>query len=205
PAPRDSRPQRPGSGPGPPPDQPRPARQPRPDHRRAGGHPPLHVADGSGRSQRRRAAPARRPPHRLRAHRLRPQAGASRPPRRPPGGGGASLQERRGERGIAPPVSAGDLVLVVDDDDLVRKVVTAVLEADDYKVIEAANGAEALDKVKKHKPVLVILDVMMPGIDGVTVLQQMDHDDDVKVLMLTARDDTETEDASRSAGAHDFL
>ena len=98
-----------------------------------------------------------------------------------------------------------EVVLVVDDDDLVRKVVTAVLEADDYKVIEAASGAEALEQMKKHKPGLVILDVMMPGIDGVTVLQQMDHGTDVKVLMLTARDDTETEDASRSAGAHDFL
>ena len=102
-------------------------------------------------------------------------------------------------------MSANEVVLVVDDDDLVRKVVTAVLEADDYKVIEAASGAEALEQMKKHKPGLVILDVMMPGIDGVTVLQQMDHGTDVKVLMLTARDDTETEDASRSAGAHDFL
>ena len=79
------------------------------------------------------------------------------------------------------------------------------LEADDYKVLEAASGAEALEQVKKSKPALVILDVMMPGLDGVTVLQQLDHGDDMKVLMLTAKDDRETEDASRSAGADDFL
>ncbi|HEV3352689.1 MAG TPA: response regulator [Acidimicrobiales bacterium] len=96
------------------------------------------------------------------------------------------------------------VVLVVDDDDLVRKVVRAVLEADDYEVLEAPNGQVALEMIVERKPKLVILDVMMPGIDGVDVLKQMSHDD-ARVLMLTARDDLETEDASRAAGADDFL
>ena len=96
------------------------------------------------------------------------------------------------------------VVLVVDDDDLVRKVVRAVLEADDYEVLEAPNGELALDMITERKPRLVILDVMMPGLDGVDVCRQMDHED-ARVLMLTARDDLETEDASRAAGADDFL
>jgi DNA-binding response OmpR family regulator len=95
------------------------------------------------------------------------------------------------------------VVLVVDDDDLVRKVVRAVLEADDYEVLEAPNGQVALEMIVERKPKLVILDVMMPGIDGVDVLKQMSHDD-ARVLMLTARDDLETEDASRAAGADDI-
>ena len=95
-------------------------------------------------------------------------------------------------------------VLVVDDDDLVRKVVRAVLEADDYDVLEAPNGKLALELIDEKKPGLVILDVMMPGLDGVDVCRQMSHDGS-KVLMLTARDDVETEDASRAAGADDFL
>ncbi|MBV9412766.1 MAG: response regulator [Acidimicrobiia bacterium] len=96
------------------------------------------------------------------------------------------------------------VVLVVDDDDLVRKVVRAVLEADDYQVLEAPNGSQALEIIAERKPRLVILDVMMPGIDGVDVCRQMSHDD-ARVLMLTAREDIETEDASRAAGADDFL
>jgi DNA-binding response OmpR family regulator len=96
------------------------------------------------------------------------------------------------------------VVLVVDDDDLVRKVVRAVLEADDYQVLEAPSGQVALEMIVERKPRLVILDVMMPGIDGVDVCRQMSHDD-ARVLMLTARDDLETEDASRAAGADDFL
>ena len=96
------------------------------------------------------------------------------------------------------------MVLVVDDDDLVRRVVRAVLEADDYVVVEAANGAEALEAAATHQPAVIVLDVMMPGIDGVDVCRQVDHGS-VKVLMLTARDDLDTEDASRAAGADDFL
>ena len=96
------------------------------------------------------------------------------------------------------------VVLVVDDDDLVRKVVRAVLEADDYEVLEAPSGQVALEMITDRKPKLVILDVMMPGIDGVDVCRQMSHAE-ARVLMLTARDDRETEDASRAAGADDFL
>jgi DNA-binding response OmpR family regulator len=97
-----------------------------------------------------------------------------------------------------------DVVLVVDDDDLVRKVVRAVLEADDYEVVEAPNGQTALEYIAQQKPRLIVLDVMMPGLDGVDVCRQMNHEG-AKVLMLTARDDVETEEASRAAGADDFL
>lgn len=95
------------------------------------------------------------------------------------------------------------LVLVVDDDDVVRKVVRMVLEADDFEVVEAANGADALASYATEHPPLMVLDVMMPGMDGIEVLHRLP--DDVKVLMLTARDDAATEAATRAAGADDFL
>src|SRR5947209_20046776 len=94
------------------------------------------------------------------------------------------------------------VVLVVDDDDLVRKVVRAVLEADDYEVLEAPNGQLALQMITERKPRLVILDVMMPGLDGVDVCRHMDHED-ARVLVLTARGDLETGHASPPAGADD--
>jgi DNA-binding response OmpR family regulator len=95
------------------------------------------------------------------------------------------------------------LVLVVDDDEVVRKVVRMVLEADDFEVVEAANGPDALASVASEHPPLMVLDVMMPGMDGIEVLRSLPPD--VKVLMLTARDDAATEAASRAAGAADFL
>jgi DNA-binding response OmpR family regulator len=95
------------------------------------------------------------------------------------------------------------LVLVVDDDEVVRKVVRMVLEADDFEVLEAADGIEALASVASEHPPLMVLDVMMPGMDGIEVLHRLPPD--VKVLMLTARDDAQTEAATRAAGADGFL
>jgi CheY-like chemotaxis protein len=105
-------------------------------------------------------------------------------------------------------VTAGSrdrLVLVVDDDETVRRVVRHVLEVDDYVVVEATSGVEALAKVESARPGVIVLDVVMPGLDGIEVCRQLDHAR-VKVLMLTARgDDAAIEKASREAGADDFL
>jgi CheY-like chemotaxis protein len=97
------------------------------------------------------------------------------------------------------------LVLVVDDDETVRRVVRHVLEVDHFHVVEAASGREALEAVASNRPVVIVLDVVMPGLDGIEVCRQLDHAR-VKVLMLTARgDDANVEEASREAGADDFL
>jgi two-component system alkaline phosphatase synthesis response regulator PhoP len=97
------------------------------------------------------------------------------------------------------------LVLVVDDDETVRRVVRHVLEVDDFDVVEAASGREALLAMASSRPVVIVLDVVMPGLDGIEVCRQLDHAQ-VKVLMLTARgDDASVEEASREAGADGFL
>lgn len=97
-----------------------------------------------------------------------------------------------------------DLVLVVDDDEMVRRLVRTVLEADDYKVVDARNGDEALQVLETTTVRVVVLDVMMPGLDGVEVCRKIDHNL-VKVVMLTARDDPVLEQACREAGADAFL
>ena len=96
------------------------------------------------------------------------------------------------------------LVLVVDDDEMIRRLVRAVLEADEFEVAEARDGQTALDLANATQPSVVVLDIMMPGIDGVEVCRRLDHDQ-VKVVVLTARDDPKLESEAKEAGADAFM
>lgn len=96
------------------------------------------------------------------------------------------------------------LVLVVDDDVMIRRLLRTVLEADDFEVVEAPDGDAALAALESLKPTVIVLDVMMPGLDGVEVCRRIDHRT-AKVVMLTARDDPELERAALGAGADAFL
>jgi len=100
--------------------------------------------------------------------------------------------------------SDGPCVLVVDDDPLIRKVVRAVLEANDVRVVEAPDGSTGLDVAATERPKVVILDVMMPGLNGVETCRRIDKSVS-RVLMLTARTDDYTENASYDAGADAYL
>lgn len=96
------------------------------------------------------------------------------------------------------------LVLVVDDDEMIRRLVRAVLEADEFEVAEARDGQTALNLAHEREPSVVVLDVMMPGLDGVEVCRRLDHEK-VKVVVLTARDDPKVETEAKLAGADAFL
>ena len=100
--------------------------------------------------------------------------------------------------------SKGRVVLVVDDDDMIRRLVRTVLEADEFEVAEATDGASALALASSAEPAVVVLDIMMPGLDGVEVCRRLDHER-VKVIVLTARDDPDLEDDCRQAGANAFV
>ncbi|MGI8752886.1 MAG: response regulator transcription factor [Acidimicrobiales bacterium] len=106
---------------------------------------------------------------------------------------------------IAPwPERQTRLVLVVDDDDMIRRLIRDVLEVDEVDVVEARNGEMALAQIEHTNPALIVLDIMMPGINGVEVCRRVDHSV-VKVLVLTARDDPRLEEECREAGANAFL
>jgi len=95
-------------------------------------------------------------------------------------------------------------VLIVDDDPLIRHVVRAVLEDGSYDLDEAASGEEALRVAAGHPPDVVLLDVMMPGIDGFEVAARMKKDARLKgavVVMLTAKDAPEDRRRGMEAGA----
>lgn len=97
-------------------------------------------------------------------------------------------------------------VLVVDDERAVREALSRALRLNDYRVSLAANGLEALAAVEAGGVDAVVLDVMMPGIEGTGVARRLRQDGhDVPILMVTARDDVPDRVAGLDAGADDYL
>jgi DNA-binding response OmpR family regulator len=87
-------------------------------------------------------------------------------------------------------VNNGRKILVIDDEPGIIEIVEANLEGDGFDVISASNGQEGLEKIKNHKPELVVLDVMMPEMDGWEVLRKVEQDPDtagLPIIMLTAK------------------
>ncbi|HEX9726900.1 MAG TPA: type II/IV secretion system protein [Gemmatimonadales bacterium] len=99
-------------------------------------------------------------------------------------------------------------VLLVDDEDQLRRVMRDLLERDGYTVIEARDGVEALDQVDRHGPDIIVLDLNLPGLDGYGVLSHLRSrrgTEDIPVVVLTARGDEENEVRVFEFGADDFL
>ncbi|MEX0890519.1 MAG: response regulator [Gemmatimonadota bacterium] len=102
----------------------------------------------------------------------------------------------------------GDKILVVDDDPDARDIVRTFLDANGYEVTTAATGKEALAKMEEVHPVLVLLDVMMPGMDGwevARVIKNHPEFEDVRIVMLTARSDFTDKQEGLRSGADDYI
>jgi two-component system alkaline phosphatase synthesis response regulator PhoP len=96
-------------------------------------------------------------------------------------------------------------VLVVEDEPSIASFVAAYLKNAGYTVRTAATGAEALKLVESEKPALVVLDLMLPDIDGVEVCKRIRETRDVPVLMLTARDEDVDKIIGLEVGADDYM
>ena len=99
-------------------------------------------------------------------------------------------------------------ILVVDDEPFICRSLTFVLRKDNYHVLEARNGEEALVAIREHKPDLVFLDVMMPKLNGFQVTQQVRSDptlDSVKIILLTAKGQESDREVGKTAGANDYM
>jgi DNA-binding response OmpR family regulator len=97
-------------------------------------------------------------------------------------------------------------VLVVDDEPMVREVVAAYLDRDGFVVDEAADGRRALELVDRNTPDLVVLDVMLPEIDGFSLLSEIRRRaGEVPVIMLTARSDEADRVSGLELGADDYV
>ena len=106
-----------------------------------------------------------------------------------------------------PTAGEGPLVLIVDDDEQVREYVRVNLEAEGYSVREAGNAEEGLLAVEESQPDLVLLDVMMPQVDGWQMLQQLQerHGEAVPVVMFSGKADAATADEVAERGARGFI
>ena len=99
-------------------------------------------------------------------------------------------------------------ILVVDDDEDLRQLLGIVLRHEGFEVQEAASGTEALDCVRESAPALILLDVMMPGIDGFDVCRRLKNDQRlarVPVVFVTALDDATQRSVAMALGAEDYI
>lgn len=109
---------------------------------------------------------------------------------------------------MAPNKETRPQVLIVDDDVIVRDVARVSLEKDGFTVSEAVNGVEGLEAVKRLKPEIVLLDVMMPEMDGYETcraIRKLPGGDSLPVVMVTALEDVESINRAYEAGATDFI
>jgi len=99
------------------------------------------------------------------------------------------------------------VVVLADDDPSIRLMIRHVLESEEFDIVEAADGIEALKAVEKHHPALVLLDAVMPGIDGFTTCKQIKDKGhtDVPVMMITGLDDDASVERAYDVGAIDFI
>jgi two-component system, OmpR family, alkaline phosphatase synthesis response regulator PhoP len=96
-------------------------------------------------------------------------------------------------------------ILVIDDEPSIVKLVTAYLKPEGYEVYTAADGNSGLKAADAFKPDLIILDLMLPGIDGIELLTRLRRESDVYVIMLTARSEEMDKVIGLSVGADDYM
>jgi two-component system, OmpR family, response regulator len=96
-------------------------------------------------------------------------------------------------------------ILLVDDEDAVQKLLTYPLEREGFRVVSARDGEEALEQFAQSNPDLVVLDIMLPRIDGLEVCKRLRAHSTVPIIMLTARDDELDKVVGLELGADDYI
>ncbi len=96
-------------------------------------------------------------------------------------------------------------VLIADDEAQIREILRIYFEKEGFKVIEAADGAEAIVQAQAGKPDILILDIMMPVLDGLEVCKQVRKISDMPIIMLTAKDEDDDRILGLETGADDYI
>ena len=100
---------------------------------------------------------------------------------------------------------AGAKILVIDDEKSILTLVTAYLRPEGYQVYTASDGPSGLKAARAYKPDLVVLDIMLPGMDGVELLTHLRRESDVYVIMLTAKSEEIDKIVGLTIGADDYV
>lgn len=109
---------------------------------------------------------------------------------------------------FSPTKASGETLraLVVDDDEALRELIAMTLRYEGWNVETAANGLEAMTQVRKHAPDVMVLDIMMPELDGMSVIRRLREEGlDVPVLFLSAKDGLDDRIAGLTAGGDDYV
>ncbi len=97
------------------------------------------------------------------------------------------------------------LILVVEDDAPVRNLITTTLKAHDYKFITAQNGSNAIMEASSHNPDIVLLDLGLPDMDGVEIIERIRTWSDMPIIVISARSEDKDKIDALDAGADDYL
>lgn len=101
--------------------------------------------------------------------------------------------------------ATGQLILVVDDDEAVRSLLVRFLTLDGYEVDQAADASTAVDAITRRRPDLVLLDVVLPGQDGLDLLSELRRHSEIPVILLTGRGDEADRVVGLKLGADDYI
>ncbi len=96
-------------------------------------------------------------------------------------------------------------LLLVEDDQTLRETLAYNLTGEGYEVIQAGDGLKALDLARQHRPDLAVLDIMLPGLDGLTVCRTLRHEMDILIVLLTARSGEVDRIVGLDSGADDYI
>ncbi len=96
-------------------------------------------------------------------------------------------------------------IMVIDDSIVIRKMIEIALEEEDYKIVTAISGKEGLESIDKINPNLVILDMMLPDMNGIDVLKTIKDDKKLPVIMLSGKDSPQLIESAKEVGVDDFL
>ncbi len=105
-------------------------------------------------------------------------------------------------------IDAHPTIMVVDDDDDIRQMMRVLLEEDGYSVLEAENGQQAIDIAQSASPDLILMDLSMPVLDGLTATRRMreiDRVSNVPIIAITAHDSPEHRTNASAAGINEYL